>query len=448
MKKMIAILLTMVFALTAVGATGAFGGIFAAGAEFYDYFTYTPIPGFSAFSETALKTAHQPHSTFKEFSAEGLPEGSAADKLAVFTVTGQDEWGGVQIHSFDQKTNTNEGANWQVLDLIEGTDIFGDSGANFDYATGLTFYVGVNGVKHNGHISVTLFQTPAKGPYYTAGDYMIYPIGALYTASGKYSDSDGYIYFDFGSDFHQADWWSTDDEGEKQWDMGNTPIPKSKLPILNGLRINVSGVANGDEISIGDFRICYDTRIHTDELDEQLTHFDSLDPEAYTEESYAVASDAYLNAYEFYLEADSHTQREIDEVTTALRRAIKALVPLFHARYEGISLASFESWSEEDLDLISNAGLDTAVIDTDTVSPNTESSVLIMANAVNGEPTYGWSWFTSGMEEGGGITAIGNPFAIKEGSEPLSAGSGIRFWVKWDPTLLPAPVSMTGTVAF
>lgn len=442
MKKITAILLTMVFALTAVGATSVFGGILGAGAEFYDYFIYTPIPGFSAFSESALKTAHQPHSDFKGFTTEGLPAESEADKLAVFTVKGFDEWGSAQIHSFDQKTDLEAGANWQVLDLIEGTDVFGDTGVTFDYATGLTFYVAVNGARHGAQIGLTLFQTPAKGPYYTAGDYMIYPTGALYSAAGKYSDEDGYVYFDFASDFHQADWWSTDDEGEKQWDKGNTPIPKNKLPILNGIRVNISGTVAGDEVAIGDFRVCYDTRIHTDELDEQLMHFDSLDPEAFTEESYSLASEAYLTAYEFYLEADSYTQREIDEVTTALKRAIKSLVPLFHSRYDGIELESFESWSDDDLDLISSAGLDTAVIDEDTASPHTDSALLIMANAVNGEPTYGWSWFTSGLKEDEGITAIGNPFALKEGSEPLSAGSGIRFWVKWDASLDPVPTAM------
>jgi len=442
-KKTLSLMLAVLFTFTAFGGMTLFSGVFSASAEFYDYFTYTPIPGFSAFTESGLKSAHQPNSTFKGFSEELVPEGSAADQMAVFTVTSTDEWGGAFFHAFAQQTMLDQGANWAVNDLIEGTDIFGNTDHSFDYATGIIFNVNVNGVPYqNGDISIYLFQLPAKGPYYTAGDYMIYPTGALYGAHGKYADADGYIYFDFGTDFHQADWWSKDDDGENQWDMGNTPVPKSKLPILNGLRVRISSAVAGDEVAIGDIRICYDTRIHTDELDEQLSTFDSLDPESFTEESYAATAEVYLRAYEMYLAADSYTQREIDTITGELKRSIKALVPLFHARYDGIELESFESWSEEELDLISGAGLDSVTVSEDVVPVGKDKSILVMANAVNGEPTYGWSWFTNGDEQEDSVTAIGNPFALKEGSEALSNASGIRFWLKWDEILDPIPTAM------
>jgi len=193
-KKTLSLMLAVLFTFTAFGGMTLFSGVFSASAEFYDYFTYTPIPGFSAFTESGLKSAHQPNSTFKGFSEELVPEGSAADKMAVFTVTSTDEWGGAFFHAFAQQTMLDQGANWAVNDLIEGTDIFGNTDHSFDYATGIIFNVNVNGVPYqNGDISIYLFQLPAKGPYYTAGDYMIYPTGALYGAHGKYADADGYI---------------------------------------------------------------------------------------------------------------------------------------------------------------------------------------------------------------------------------------------------------------
>jgi len=441
MKKTLSLLLAVLMTLTAFGATTIFGGVFGAGAEFLDYFEYFQIPGFTAFSEAGLQSAHQPHYKFLGFDSEFKPEG--VDKVAKFEMAKLDKWGSGNIHTFNQVTfdEESDSANWMANIKIDDTDIFGDTGKTFADATGFTFWTGLNGSNYQGSIKIILHQISSKGPYYTAGEYSDLPVGFLYECQTKQVDSDGYVYFDFKTDFTQADWWSKDDEGNNQYGNGQTPFPDSKKEILNGFQIRINGAQQvGDVVSIGDFRICYDTRIHTDELDEQISVFDSLDPESFTEESYAEASEVYLRAYEEFLEPES--QKTVNAITKELKAAIAALKPLFHARNEEVELEGFEVWSEDDLDTMSGFALDTAIIDVDNVPNNKDQSVMIMANAINGEPTWGWSWFTNGDEQEDSVTAIGNPFALKEGSEALSNASGIRFWLKWDEILDPIPTAM------
>ena len=438
MKRTLSLLLAVLMTLTAFGATAVFGGVFGAGAEFLDYFNYVQIPGFTAYTEAGLKAAYQPHYTFLGFDSEFKPEG--VDKVAKFQMNRLDKWNGGNIHTFNQVTfDDSDSANWQANAKIEDTDIFGDTGYTFADATGFTFWVGLNGAPYQGSVKIILHQVTTKGPFYGGGDLTDFPVGFLYECQSKQVDADGYIYFDFKTDFTQADWWSTDDEGIKRYEQGQTPFPEKFKPLLNAFQIRINGAQQvGDVVSIGDFRICYDTRIHTDELDEQLAVFDSLDPEAYTEESYAAAQEVYLEAFEVYL--DPPDQKVVNAAVADLKAAIKALKPLFHASNKDIQLEGFEVWTEEDLDEMSAAGLDTSVIDVDNVPVNRDQSVMIMANAMQGPPTYGWSWFTNGADEG--ATAIGNPFALKEGSAPLSEANGIRFWVKWDESLDPIPVAM------
>jgi len=439
MKKTLSLLLAVLMTLTAFGATTIFGGVFGAGAEFLDYFEYFQIPGFTAFSEAGLQSAHQPHYKFLGFDSEFKPEG--VDKVAKFEMAKLDKWGSGNIHTFNQVTfdEESDSANWMANIKIDDTDIFGDTGKTFADATGFTFWTGLNGSNYQGSIKIILHQISSKGPYYTAGEYSDLPVGFLYECQTKQVDSDGYVYFDFKTDFTQADWWSKDDEGNNQYGNGQTPFPDSKKEILNGFQIRINGAQQvGDVVSIGDFRICYDTRIHTDELDEQISVFDSLDPESFTEESYAEASEVYLRAYEEFLEPES--QKTVNAITKELKAAIAALKPLFHARNEEVELEGFEVWSEDDLDTMSGFALDTAIIDVDNVPNNKDQSVMIMANAINGEPTWGWSWFTNA--ENYGETVVGNPFALKDGSAPLSEANGIRFWLKWDSSLDPVPTAM------
>jgi len=447
MKKTLSLLNAILFVFSAFGMTTVFGGIIS-GAEFLDYFEYVPIPGFNAFSEAGLKSINATKYEFVRFSSENKPEGSAADTLAEFKVLSLDSYNGVDIWTFNSRNRlTEESAQWSAKDTIDGKTIFGDTGMNFESAAGITFWVGVNGIPYTSDIGLTAFIAPSKGPYYSVSedndeqDMLESAYGFTFQVRGKRPDADGYVYFDFKTDFRQVDWWSVDDEGVNHYgEQDNRPLPKHIMSAMNAFTIRVSTLQANDIVTIGDFRVCYDTRIHTDELDEQISRFDSLDPEAYTEESYAAASEIYLEAYEMYLNPPS-TQRDIDRISEALKEAIKNLKPLFHARHESIFIEGFDVWSEDDLDSISAAGLDSAILTNDYAPYGKESSIMVMANAVNGEPTYGWSWFTSGAEEGDSVTAIGNPFALKEGSEPLSESNGIRFWIKWDETLEPIPVA-------
>jgi len=443
MKRTLSLLLAVLMTLTAFGAVSVFSGVIGAGAEFLDYFNYVQIPGFTAYSKEGLLNQNNTTVDFLDFTTDYLPEGNVVDKVATFTVVGHDTWGGIEIHSFNKRSEFDSfSGNWSANDLIDGKDIFGDTDLNFEGASGIMFWISANGANIQSNVSLSVSRVPCQGPYYSVSedngtqDMIDHPVGFLYGAKGRAPDADGYVYFDFKTDFSQSDWWSRDDDGNNQYEQGQTPIPKSKLPLISGLKITVGGLQIGDTVSIGDMRICYDTRIHTDALDEQISHFDSLDPEAYTEESYLAASEAYFKAYEVFL--DPINQDQVDEVETALRVAIANLKPLFHAPNKDIMLEGFESWTEDDLDTMAGLGLDTPIIDEEVVPENKESSVMIMANAVNGEPTWGWSWFTSGSEEG----AVGNPFALKEGSAPLSEAAGIRFWVKWDESLEPIPTSM------
>ena len=449
MKKTISFLLAVLFVMTAFGATTVFGGLLGAGAEFYDYINYTQIPGFSAFSADGLTDAMANNFMveFSGFTSEGLPAVEGFTEAANFTVEKRDQWGGASVHTFKKRTFLDEeSSNWAANDAIEGTNIFGDSGVSFAESSGVTLYVALNGAPYAGSVSLTLFNIPQQGPYYSSSedthsqDMIDKPVGFVYGGSAKQVDADGYVYFDFKTDFHQSDWWSRDDNGDNWYEMGQCPVPKSKLAQLTGYNIRLANVQVGDVITIGDMRVCVDTRIHTDALDEVISVFDSLDPEAYTEESYAAASEVYLKAFEVFLEPES--QKEVDEAESELRMAIAALKPMFHVKEELVDIVGFEGWTEEDLDNISMAGLDTPVIDTENVPAGSEQSIMIMANATSGEPTWGWSWFNSGLKEDDSVTAIGNPFALEEGSEPLSSASGLRFWVKWDTSLDPIPTSM------
>jgi len=442
MKKTVSFLLAVIFSLTAFGGMSIFSGVMGAGAEFYDYFNYVSIPAFDAFTPDGIKGQVNYYSDFVGFTDDVLPEGDVVDHVATFKATHVSEWNDAIIRSFKKRStpegNTDHSANWSANGYIDDKDIFGDTGLTFEGASGITFWLTVDGEVFNNKITFMLHQVPARGPYYTVSDdtgeqdMMDMPEGAVYAAK-KYADQDGYYYFDFKTDFCQEDWWSVDDDGINQWQKGNTPIPKSKLPILNGFQIVCQNTHANAIIRVGDFRICYDSRVHLDELDEYISIFDSLDPESYTEESFEQASEAYLAAYEVYL--DPQSQMQVDNAVTSLRRAIAALKPLFHAKDKNVTLAGFEVWDEAELDQTSEIGLDTAVISTEIAPANKEQSVMIMANATAEAPTYGYSWFTNGSEEG----AIDNPFALAEGSSPLSETSGIRFWLKWDESFENIP---------
>ena len=122
---------------------------------------YTPIPGFTAFSAEGLVGQHNPTASFAGFSDEGL---AVFAKNKDYTDYG---WG-VCLYTFQKLSylNSQSEPTWSVKDNIDGTDIFGDAGSNFEGADGVEFYVEVNGDPYNGSVQLTCCQTPAKGPFY------------------------------------------------------------------------------------------------------------------------------------------------------------------------------------------------------------------------------------------------------------------------------------------
>ncbi|MBQ9557628.1 MAG: hypothetical protein IJU94_03385 [Clostridia bacterium] len=478
MKKTLSMLLAVMFALTAFGVTTVFGGVLGAGAVFYDYFEYVSIPGFTAFTEAEMQKAWTTSCNFSGFSSDYKPDG--VDKVATFTCTSPDKYSGMVAATMELKNSELsswggplDSCIWGANNTLGGKDFLGNTSdadgkiifetsfeMNDVLASGFCFWTGVNGGHYDGSVKIQLFTVPCKGPAYATSndgstDMAKYDTGFVYECDGVRPDEDGYVYFDFKTDFFQCDWWSTDDDGIN-WYRGADPndpdkyphdkyhfpiskcaIPQSKIPKINGIQLRFSSVQAGDVVSIGDWRMYFDTRIHTDELEEQCDIFDALDPEAYTEESYAAATEVYLEAYEMIQNAENYTQKQVDAMTKELKQAIAALKPMFKAEMKSVKLAGFEVWDDVDLEAMSDGGLclDTAMVD-DSIYPSTkDQSVMIFAQAVDGPPTYGWSLFTNATEDG----AVKNPFELQEGSEPLSAASGIRFWMKWDDSLEPAP---------
>ncbi len=230
---------------------------------------YTPIPGFTAFSAEGLVGQNNPTASFTGFSDEGL---AVFAKNKDYTYYG---WG-VCLYTFQKLSflNSESEPTWSVKDNIDGTDIFGDTGLSFENADGVSFYVEVNGEPYNGSVEITCCQTPAKGPFYGTtvvglpstegeGDPVVdgwddKPKGFAYR--GTVAAREGVCSFDFSKDFVQYDWWSIDDEGVNHYDDGGrSPIPASKIALINGFEIVLKHKPEYafeiDTVAVGDFKI-------------------------------------------------------------------------------------------------------------------------------------------------------------------------------------------------
>ncbi len=455
MKRFISTLLAVLMTLTAFGAATVFGGAIGAGAVFFDYYEYTQFPGLNAFNADDYALAWKNGLEFAGLSSDCLPAGNPVENVASFTVLTPDKYGGASLGTMRQRNadpeNNTQNAdyhgspNWTANDKLNGKDIFGDSGVTFDEASGFCFWVAVNGDRYDGKIKISLFGAPTKGPYYRSSedgstDMGEYDRGFVYSSDFVTPDEDGYYYFGFRTDFSQTDWWSTDDNGVNQYKVGKSPVPDKTLPYVNALEIRFnSGLEAGYTLYVGDFRTFRDTRVYVDELDELCAIFDELNPEEYTEESYAAALEVYLAAFEMLQDASSYSQKRINAMAVSLNTAIRDLKPMFHAEMKSVKLAGFEVWDDDDFEEMMDGGLcaDTPAVDEDNVPASRDQSVLVYANAIDGEPYYGWSCFTNATEDG----AVKNPFELLEGSEPLSASAGVRFWLKWDESMTELPAA-------
>ena len=459
MKKTISMLLAVLFALTAFGVSTLFGGVLGAGATFYDYFRYESFPGYNAFTSEDFALAWKNTDvTLVGLTDEYMPEEALVDKVTVFNINktdknGQASFGTMRQRNADEANNTqnadfHNSPNWTANDKLNGKDIFGDSGVTFEDTNGFCMWVGLNGAPYTGQVKVALFSVPTKGPYYRQSedgstDMAEYPKGFVFSSDLKRPDEDGYFYFDFKTDFGRSDWWSNDDDGVLLPADVKCQLPDHVLAQANAFEVRYTGLTDGDKLYVGDFRTYTDTRIYPEELQEQCDMFDALDPEAYTEESYLAAQNIYLEAFAMLQDTSSYIQKQLNAKYRELKNAMRALKPMFKAKKEGVELAGFEVWDDDDFDDIASGGLcvDTAAVEDTFVPRNREQSVLIIGNADDGPPTYGWSLFTNAAEDDGDIIAIKNPFELLEGSAPLSEASGIRFWFKWDEKVVTPPTA-------
>ena len=474
MKRLLSMLLAMLFVLTAFGAATIFEGFFSVGA-FYDYLGYDSIPGFSVFTDEELAMIQ--NSYFGVGHNETI---EGVGPVVTWKCTGVNIWSSAELygaygrnlkkgnHKNTDITGDMPDATWAAKDTINGKTVLGVAGSD-DYITfedqdGIAFWIGLNGQPFTGTVSVRLWQVPCGGPFFinavdteigdhTPEELADFGNGFQYCSRSKQPDADGYVHFDFKTDFYQADWWSKDDEGiARQGDVYSTPsvpnywpVPESKIAQISGFSFGFGGVSIGDEISIGDIRRYHDSRIHLDELDEYMMQFDALNSEAYTESSYEAATEVYLEAYDVMSDDDvgeHYSQKQINNIVKRLKAALKALQPMFMRKSETVIFNGFDCLTEEDIDTIIAGGvsIDAAAIDEDVIpDPTVDQSIVVIGGAFDGDPSYGWSLFsTSVLNDDEEVEAVGNVF----GADNIDESAGLRFWIKYGENYVPAPTDM------
>ncbi|MBO4583485.1 MAG: hypothetical protein J5756_00290, partial [Clostridia bacterium] len=472
MKRLLSMMLAVLFVLTGFGVTAIFEGFLSAGA-FYDYLVYDSIPGFSIFTDEELALMQNAYfSPGVNETIEGIGD------VVTWTRTGSNTWGGSELygaygrnmkkgnHKNTDITGDMPDATWAAKDTINGKTVLGVVGSD-DYKTfadqdGVVIWVGINGQPFTGKVSIRLWQVPCCGPFYinevdteigdhTPEELADFGTGFQYCSRSKQADENGYIHFDFKTDFYQADWWSVDDEGNHQqgdiYSGGQPnyhPVPESKIAQISAFSFGFDGTSVGDKISVGDIRMYHDSRLHLDELEEYMGQYDVLNPEAYTEESYEAATEVYLEAYDAMYDpevGEHYSQKQINNIVKALKAALKALQPMFMRKSESVLINGFDSLTEDDIDAINDGGvsIDAAMLDEDVIpDPEVKQSIAIIGGAFDGDPSYGWSQFsTSALNDDDEVVAVGNVF----GSENLEESAGLRFWIKYGETYGTPPTS-------
>ena len=468
MKKFLSMLLATVFMLTAFGVATVFSGFIGAGA-LYDYYVYEKLPGYSVFTDEELAKMTN---LFTDPGYNETIEG--VGPVVTYTFTKGNEWRHFSIYNGQGRnllaaSNTDHrdftDMTWAAIDTVGFKTFLGDMRSP-DYKTledqdGIAFCVYVNGQPFTGSFGITLMQYPTKGPYFTmtldddTGDHTAeelaeYGIGFRYSSRSVAADENGYVHFDFKTDFHQADWWSSNDDGENLWkkyhdnglEIPYEPLPEKIMSKISGMTISIGGLSIGDKVSIGDMMAYHDSRVHLDELDELMMQYDALDPEAYTESSYSAATDVYLEAYEIMNDpnvGENYTQKQINAVAKELKAALKALQPMFKVKSTAVAINGFDVLTDDDLDEINDGGnvFDAAML-TDEIVPDgdVKQSVYVIGGAFDGDPSYGWSCFSTSVLNGDDeVEAVNNVF----GADNLDESAGLRFWIKYGDNYVPAP---------
>ncbi|MBQ6552037.1 MAG: dockerin type I repeat-containing protein [Clostridia bacterium] len=445
-KKSLAVLLTACMLLAVVCSLGSVSII--ASAAHPDYYEFVEMPGFGVWTDEELATLYEEYTAAPVHSTENLPEG--VDDAVKFTITSVDKtWGSATINSGNlrnKNTATQEpGFSWGAMSLPGGKSIVGDK--TFADSDGICFWVGGAGGRYEGKMKMQMFLAECRGPFYDynkglddgtneLGDA---PIGYRYESTSKGTDADGYIFFDFDEDFRQVDWWATDDDGINQsvsifGETNLKPIPEKVRETMNGITVCFLNVSVGTEIYIADIKGYKDTRVFVDSLDDAISRFDSLNPDAYTEASYMAATEVYLEAVEMFTSGDEFTQTEIDFAARRLNCAIDGLDPMFPAK-SSTEIAGFEVWDDDDLLEMADGGVCTDVAYFEEAEDGTD--IVIISTASTGAPDYGWSRFISAIDGGGSYEAVKNPFGAD-----LSNTAGFCFTLKYEGTYQPTDIQL------
>ncbi|MBO4584860.1 MAG: dockerin type I repeat-containing protein [Clostridia bacterium] len=448
-KKGLAAIITACMLLSVVCALGSVGFTVSAGHP--DYYEFTEMPGFCVWTDEELAMIDREFTAAPVHSTDNLPEG--VDDAVKFTVTSTDkQWGSATITSgmtLNKNTATNEpGLQWGAMALPGGKSIVGDK--SFENCDGICFWVGGVGGRYEGKMKIQLFLAECRGPYYDynkglddgTNEYGSMPVGYRYESSTKATDTDGYIFFSFEDEFRQVDWWATDDDGIDQsvYTNGNmdyvTPIPEKARKTMNGLAIVFTNVSVGTNIYLADVKGYKDTRVFLDNLDDAVSRFDALNPDAYTEASYNAATEIYLGALEMLMDgAEGCTQAEVNSAARRLNSAIDSLDSMFPVESE-TKIAGFEVWDDDDLLDMTDGGLctDVAYIEEGENGPE----ICIISTASTGAPDYGWSRFISAIDDGdGGYEALKNPF-----DADMSDTAGLCFRIAYSGDFQPTDIQL------
>ena len=442
-KKSLAVLLTACMLLAVVCSLGSVSII--ASAAHPNYYEFVEMPGFGVWTDEELATLYEEFTSAPVHSTENAPEGFT--ESVKFTITSVDKtWGSATINSGNLRNkdtaNNEPGLSWGAMSLPGGKSIVGDK--SFADCDGICFWVGGAGGRYEGRMKMQMFLAECRGPYYQGtddglNDLADAPVGYRYESSTKSTDNDGYIFFDFDEDFRQVDWWSTDDDGINQsvdqtGEANLRPIPEKVRETMNGITVCFLSVSVGTKIYIADIKGYKDTRVFVDVLDDAISRFDSLNPDAYTEASYTAATEVYLDAVDMLGSGDDFTQAEIDSAARRLNSVIDGLDPMFPAK-SSVGIAGFEVWDDDDLIEIMEGGFcsDIAYIEEGEDGPE----ICIISTATSGAPYYGWSRFISAIDGGDFYEAVKNPFGAD-----LSGTAGLCFNIKYDGTYQPTDIQL------
>ena len=271
LKKTIAFVLSLMFVFSAFGVATVFSGVVTAGAVYYDYYDYIKLPGWGQFTAQDLTEIYNPGLTLSQVDVPAFaPENvTSVTRIYVDNSKPGEYEGHICVGSF-VALNLNEinpdgnaiNIQWAAKKAPSSGATLAD-GRDFSDDTGICFWVAHNSEgEYVGNVKINLFCLPYAGPtgYYTGDDPdMVDAMNGFVFEASKKPDEDGYVYFDFKTDFQQVDWFWRHDDG-KNYSILNSanqgqyrPLPYNMMPYINAMTISFGTASTGDVFYIGDF---------------------------------------------------------------------------------------------------------------------------------------------------------------------------------------------------